>query len=217
MTAAETFVAELDAKNQTSIERLVGALATSVAKEGFEVADVLRLTLKAAIEGAEVAALWVTDCDDLGAKLVLAEQCGDGAKHYRLIAGRLAALGFDLSTYDPRDGGYSKLFAFLRSLQTDEERSSAGHLTLKAMAMARFTALANFCEEKGDVETANLYRGQIMTDELRYYDEGKRALALSATNEESQARARRAAYRALELVGEAQDPLQLRRAMLKRR
>ncbi|HXI55839.1 MAG TPA: ferritin-like domain-containing protein [Polyangia bacterium] len=217
MTAAETFVAELDAKNQTSIERLVGALAASVAKEGFEVADVLRLTLKAAIEGAEVAALWVTDCDDLGAKLVLAEQCGDGAKHYRLIAGRLAALGFDLSTYDPRDGGYSKLFAFLRSLQTDEERSSAGHLTLKAMAMARFTALANFCEEKGDVDTANLYRGQIMTDELRYYDEGKRALALSATNEESQARARRAAYRALELVGEAQDPLQLRRAMLKRR
>jgi len=217
MTAAETFVAELDAKNQTSIERLVGALAASVAKEGFEVADVLRLTLKAAIEGAEVAALWVTDCDDLGAKLVLAEQCGDGAKHYRLIAGRLAALGIDLTTYDPRDGGYSKLFAFLRSLQTDEERSSAGHLTLKAMAMARFTALADFCEDKGDAETANLYRGQIMTDELRYYDEGKRALALSATNEESQARARRAAYRALELVGESQDPLQLRRAMLKRR
>ncbi len=217
MTAAETFVSELDAKNQTSIERLVGALAASVAKEGFEVADVLRLTLKAAIEGAEVAALWVTDCDDLGAKLVLAEQCGDGAKHYRLIAGRLGALGVDLSAYDPRDGGYSKLFAFLRSLQTDEERSSAGHLTLKAMAMARFTALAAFCEEKGDAETANLYRGQIMTDELRYYDEGKRSLALTATNEESQARARRAAYRALELVGEAQDPLQLRRAMLKRR
>ena len=48
-------------------------------------------------------------------------------------------------------------------------------------------------------------------------EEGRRALGLSATNEESQARARRAAYRALELVGEAQDPLQLRRSMPKRR
>lgn len=217
MTAAETFVTEMDTKNQTSIDRLVTTLSAAIAKEGFEVADVLRLTLKAAVEGAEVAALWVTDCDDLSAKLVLAEQCGEGAKHYRLIAARLGAIGVDLSSYDPRDGGYSKLFAFLRSLQTPEERSSAGHLTLKAMAIARFKALAAYCEDKGDGETARLFREVLTPDEARYYDEGRRALSLSATNEESQARARRAAYRALELVGEAQDPLQLRRSMPKRR
>jgi hypothetical protein len=207
----------MDTKNQTSIERLVGALSAVIAKEGFEVADVLRLLLKAAVEGAEVAALWVTDCDDLAAKLVLAEQCGEGAKHCRLIAARLGAIGVDLSSYDPRDGGYSKLFAFLRSLQTPEERSSAGHLTLKAMAIARLKALAAYCEEKGDGETARIFREVLTPDETRYYEEGRRALALSATNEESQARARRAAYRALELVGESQDPLQLRRSMLKRR
>jgi hypothetical protein len=217
MTAAETFVTEMDAKNRTSIDRLVGALTTAITKEGFEIADVLRLTLKAAVEGAEVAALWVTDCDDLGAKVVLAEQCGDGAKHYRQIAARLGAIGVDLSSYDPRDGGYSKLFAFLRSLQTPEERSSAGHLTLKAASIARFKALATYCEDKGDGETGRLFRDQLIPDEARYYEEGRRALALSATNEESQARARRAAYRALELVGEAQDPLQLRRSMPKRR
>ena len=217
MTAAQTFVVEMDTKNQASIERLVAALGAGIVKEGFEVADVLRLTLKAAVEGAEVAALWVTDCDDLAAKLILAEQCGDGAKHYRLIAARLSAIGVDLSTYDPRDGGYSKLFAFLRSLQTPEERSSAGHLTLKAMSIARFKALAAYCVEKGDAETARLFQEILTPDELRYYEEGRRALALSATNEESQARARRAAYRALELVGEAQDPLQLRRSMAKRR
>lgn len=217
MSAAETFVAEMDAKNHTSIDRLIGILTAGIAKEGFDVSDVLRLTLKAAIEGAEVAALWVADCDDLAAKLVLAEQCGDGAKHYRQIAARLSAIGVDLSTYNPRDGGYTKLFAFLRSLQTAEERSSAGHLTLKAMSIARFNALAAFCEEKGDADTAHLFRDQLVRDEARYYEEGKRALALSALNEESQARARRAAYRALELVGESQDPLQLRRAMLKRR
>ncbi|HVR62682.1 MAG TPA: ferritin-like domain-containing protein [Polyangia bacterium] len=217
MTAAETFVTEMDAKNQTSIERLVGALSAAISKEGFEVPDVLRLLLKAAVEGAEVAALWVTDCDDLSAKLLLAEQCGEGAKHYHLIAARLAAIGVDLTSYNPRDGGYSKLFAFLRSLQTPEERSSAGHLTLKAMAIARLKALAAYCQDKGDGETARLFRDVLTPDESRYYDEGRRTLAILATNEESQARARRAAYRALELVGESQDPLQLRRAMLKRR
>ena len=52
--------------------------------------------------------------------------------------------------YDPRDGGYSKLFAFLRSLQTPEERASAGYVTGKALSMARLNALGTFCEDKGD-------------------------------------------------------------------
>jgi hypothetical protein len=217
MTAADTFVAELEVKNQISIDRLITGLIAGITKEGFEVPDILRLVLKGAIEGAEVAALWVTDCDDLAAKVLLAEQCGLGAKHYRLISERMVALGVDMSTYDPRDGGYSKLFAFLRSLQTPEERASAGHLTLKAMSLARLATLASYCEEKGDSETARLFRGELTDDDTRYRDEGRRALAQWALNEESQARGRRAAYRALELVGEAQDHLQLRRAMLKRR
>jgi len=216
MVTAETFVAELDAKNRTSIERLIGTLSSGIAKEGFEVPDVMRLMLKSSIEAAEVAALWLADCDDLEMKLLLAEQCGDGAKHYRLIAARLAALGA-AGNYDPRDGGYSKVFAFLRSLQTPEERSSAGHLTLKALSLARLTALASFCDEKGDAESAQLLRDGLSVEERRYYEQGRRALAISAAAEESQARARRAAYRTLELAAEMHEPMQLRKILLKRR
>jgi hypothetical protein len=216
MVSAETFVTELDAKNQTSIERLMSSLMTGIAKESFEVPDALRLVLKASIEGAEVAALWMADCDDLEMKLLLAEQCGDGAKHYRRISARLEALGAE-SGYDPRHGGYSKVFAFLRSLQTPEERSSAGHMTLKALSLARLSALASWCEEKGDSESGRFFREELATEDRRYYEEGKRVLAISASAEESQARARRAAYRTLELAGDMHEPMQLRKILLKRR
>src|SRR5580692_8656785 len=203
MVAADNFVSELDAKNQLSIQRVVAALSEGLSKEGVEVPDALRMALKGAIELAEVAALWVTDCDDLEMKLSLAEQCGDGARECRRLSARLAALG--VLGYDPREGGYSKLFAFLRSLQTPEERASAGYVAGKAWSMARLTALGGFCRDKGDAESAAL-----LAEERRYYDEGKRLLVAVATTEESQARARRSAYRTLELAGETVEPLQLR-------
>jgi hypothetical protein len=217
MVAADNFVMELDAKNQVSIQRVVGALMTGVAqsKEVFEVPDVLRLCIKVAMEAAEVAALWVSDCEDLDMKLSLAEQCGDGARQVRSLNTRLTTLGG--AGYDPREGGYSKLFAFLRSLQTPEERSSAGYLSSKALSMARLAALATFCEEKADTDTARLLDDEILTQERRYYDEGRRGLPAYAVSEESQARARRAAYRTLELASEMVDPLQLRKLMQKRR
>jgi hypothetical protein len=217
MVTADNFVTELDAKNHTSIERLIASLVSGVGKESFEIPDVMRLILKAGIEAAEVAALWMADCDDLEMKLLLAEQCGDGAKHYRQISSRLAALGADVAGYDPRNGGYSKVFAFLRSLQTPEERSSAGHVTAKALSMARLESMAAFCDGKGDGETARLLRDQLSADERRYYEEGKRILSISASTEESQARARRAAYRTLELSADMHEPIQLRKILLKRR
>jgi hypothetical protein len=217
MVTAETFVSELDAKNRTSIERLIASLTSGIAKEGFEVPDALRLVLKASIEGAEVAALWLADCDDLEMKLLLAEQCGDGARHYRALSARLSALGADVAGYDPRHGGYSKVFAFLRSLQTPEERSAAGHLTLKALGLQRLQALAALCEEKNDPDSARLFRDDLAREERRYYEEGRRALCFSAATEESQARARRAAYRTLELAADMNEPMQLRKILLKRR
>jgi len=215
MVAAESFVTELDAKNQPSIGRVVAALNEGLAKDGVEVADALRMALKAAIESAEVAALWIPDCDDLEMKLSLAEQCGDGARQCRLLTARLSDLG--MPGYNPRDGGYSKLFAFLRSLQTAEERAAAGHVTGKALSMARLRALAAFCAEKGDSETGRLLGEEITATEQRYYDEGRRMLLAVAVNEESQARARRSSYRTLELAAEMAEPLQLRKAMAKRR
>jgi hypothetical protein len=215
MVAAENFVSELDAKNQLSIQRVVAALGEGLSKEGVEVADTLRMALKGAIELAEVAALWVTDCDDLEMKLSLAEQCGDGARQCRRLSARLAALG--VVGYDPRDGGYSKLFAFLRSLQTPEERASAGYVAGKALSMARLTALGAFCQGKGDAESAHMMSQEILEEERQYYEQGKRMLIAVTTTEESQARARRSAYRTLELAGETVEPLQLRKSLGKRR
>jgi hypothetical protein len=220
MAAAETFVAELDARNHDpklthAIPRVVESLSAGLAKEGFEVTDVLRLVIKTTIEAAEVAALWVADCDDLEMKLSLAEQCGDGARQCREVAARLDALA--QPAFDPRTGGYSKLFAFLRSLQTPEERSAAGYVTAKALSMARLGALAALCREKGDIQTASLLADAMLGQERRYYEEGKRLLTAVATNEESQARGRRAAYRTLELATEMVEPLQLRKLLPKRR
>jgi hypothetical protein len=217
MVTADNFVTELDVKNHVSIERLIASLVSGVAKEAFEVPDVLRLIMKAAIEAAEVAALWMSDCDDLEMKLLLAEQCGEGANQYRQISARLAALGADVAGYDPRHGGYSKVFAFLRSLQTPEERSSAGHLTAKAFSMARLETMAALCESKGDAESAQLLRGALSAGERRYYEEGKRILSIAAATEESQARARRSAYRTLELSADMHEPIQLRKILLKKR
>jgi bacterioferritin-associated ferredoxin len=215
MVAAENFVRELDAKNQLSIQRVIAALGEGLSKEGVEVADTLRMALKGAIELAEVAALWITDCDDLEMKLSLAEQCGDGARQCRRVLARLAALG--VVGYDPREGGYSKLFAFLRSLQTPEERASAGYVAGKALSIARLAALGAFCESKGDTESAQLLRVEILDEERRYYEEGMRMLVAVTATEESQARARRSAYRTLELAGETVEPLQLRKSLGKRR
>jgi hypothetical protein len=215
MVAAENFVAELDTKNQTSIQRVVDALAAALGKDGVEVPDALRFALKATIESAEVAALWIPDCADLEMKLSLAEQCGDSARQCRKLSERLGVLG--VAGYDPRDGGYSKLFAFLRSLQTTEERSSAGYVTGRALSMARLGTLAAFCERMGDGDSARLLGVDILAQERRYYEQGKQMLVAAVATEESQARARRAAYRTLELAGETVEPLQLRKALGKRR
>jgi bacterioferritin-associated ferredoxin len=215
MVATETFVSELDAKNQPSIQRVVDALTAALGKDGVDVTDALRYAVKATIELAEVAALWISDCDDLDMKLSLAEQCGDSARQCRRVLARLEALG--VAGYDPRAGGYSKLFAFLRSLQTAEERSSAGYVTGKALSMARLGALAALSEQKGDDESTQLLGVDMLSEERRYYELGKRMLIAVATTEESQARARRAAYRTLELAGETAEPLQLRKALGKRR
>jgi hypothetical protein len=118
--------------------------------------------------------------------------------------------------FDPGEGGYSKWFAFGRWLQSPEERSSAGYVTGKALIMARLGALAAFCESLGDEASARLLT-EIADEERRYYEQGKGMLAAAAATEESQARGRRAAYRTLELATETAEPLQLRKALGRRR
>jgi uncharacterized ferritin-like protein (DUF455 family) len=151
------------------------------------------------------------DCESLETKMQLGEQCGDGARHYRAICERLGALGVDLGGFDARSGGYSKMFAFLRSLGTTEERASAGSVTLRAINAHRLQALADVCEGLADAETARLLRDVIVADELRHVGTWRRVLVGAATNEESQARARRAAFRTIETLGEILAPAAARK------
>jgi hypothetical protein len=118
MAGAETFVHEMELKNQTSFERLLAGYAVALDKEDLSPADLLRLEMKTTVEAIEVSALWITETDSLDIKVALASVCGDGSRTIGLLRERLTALGVDLLGFDVRFGGYSKLFAFFRSLQT---------------------------------------------------------------------------------------------------
>lgn len=211
MAGAETFVHEMEEKNRASFQRLLAAYAQIVEKEAFSPADLLRLEMKHIIEAIEVSAMWLAESEFLDVKLALAARCGDGARHCAVLADRLAALGIDKAAFDARFGGYSKLFAFFRSLQTVEEQAAAGAVTLKAYAIDRLGLNATHSEGKGDPETAALFRETIIRDEQNHRDIGRRMLVETATTEESQARARRSAFRTIELLGELQDASYLRK------
>jgi hypothetical protein len=211
MAGAETFVQEMETKNTASFERLLAAYAVTLDKEDFSPADLLRLEMKITVEAIEVAALWIAETDSLEIKVALASVCGDGARNFGLLRDRLTALEVDLLGFDVRFGGYSKLFAFFRSLNTTEERASAGPVTLRAFNMRRLALAAQHCESKGDAASATLLRETLTRDESHHRDVGRRTLVDSAINEESQARARRAAFRTIELLGEVHEPALLRK------
>jgi hypothetical protein len=215
MPDAELFISDFHAKNQASLSRHLIAFKAALGKETLEIVDFLRLAMKDAIEAAEVAALWFADCDNLDMKIGFAEQCGSAAAHYRLISERIAGLGAE--PFDPRSGGYSRFFGFLRSLQTPEERAAAGLVTLRTFNIGRMSVFADLCDERGDADTAKIFRERIAGDEQRVFDTGWRILIANGPTEESQARGRRAAFRIVELAAEAADPLQLRKALPKRK
>ena len=217
MITADVFAAETDFKNQESFRGLVASsYLPALAGDGTTVADMLRFEAKLAIESIEAAAIWIADAESLEMKIILGAQCGIHARQYERLAERLSALGLAPGSYDPRQGGYSKLFALLRSLQTSEERVAAGLLTLGGAGVARLHALLAVCGERGDGATAQLLQGSLIPDEQRRADEGRDRLALLATSEESQARARRAVFKTIELLGELYAPGAIRR-MLGRR
>jgi hypothetical protein len=211
MVAAEAFVRELEEKNQNQLRNLLAAYGETIQKENLSPADLLRLEQKAVIEAIEVSALWLADSDDLETKVNLATRIGDGARHFRLMQERLNELGLPPTGHDPRFGGYSKLFAFFRSLQTAEERTSASALTLKEVSARRLGLIADRCDAQGDTETARLFRDVILADEDRHIHAGRQTLIAAATAEESQARARRAAFRTLELLQDVFEPSVLRK------
>ncbi len=202
---SEAFVKELDAQNQELLRRLTPEATLKPEVEGdLNVVNLLKVALKNEIEASESAARWMGTTDELDVKLALARQVGDEAKHYRLVAERLAELGFDARSFNPLVKGYGPLFQYLDTLTTTVERVAAGQFTREAIAIVKNRQFIEFCESVGDEETARLYRETIEPDERHHHELGRRLLLRYATTPEAQEAARRASQRTLDLAEELQ-------------
>ena len=163
---AEEFVARLDAENQRLLWLLAPDETLRPEVEGnLNVLNLLKVALKNEIEATEIAARWLVTTDDVAVKLAFARQVGDEAKHYRMIADRLRALGFDPAGFDPLAKGYGPLFTYLTTLESTVERVAAGQFTREAIAVVKNRQFIEFCEHAGDRETATMYRDVIEPDE----------------------------------------------------
>jgi 1,2-phenylacetyl-CoA epoxidase catalytic subunit len=202
---SESFVRDLDARNQELLRRLAPEATLKPEVEGdLSVVNLLKVALKNEIEATETAARWMGTTPEIDVKLALARQVGDEAKHYRLIADRLAELGFDARSFDPLAKGYGPLFQYLDTLATTVERVAAGQFTREAIALVKNRQFIEFCEAIGDEATARLYRETIEPDERHHHELGRRLLLRYATTPGAQAAAQRAATRTLELAEELQ-------------
>ncbi|HVO30751.1 MAG TPA: ferritin-like domain-containing protein [bacterium] len=203
---ARGFLDELDAENKRALDRIVkGAKATDGNDAQLSVPRLLKLALKNELEAAEIAAVWLVDTGELDVKLAFMRQCGDEARHFRLITERLAALAIDTTALDPRSGGPTELYKFLASLKTTVERVAAGQFTREALALVRNDVFVEFCEASGDETTASLYRDIIQPDEKHHHELGRRLLTRYAVDAKSRAKAKAAAARTLELAEEMQE------------
>lgn len=209
MMTAEAFVAALDAECRALLDDL-GAKSAAGDAPALSVPALLKLALRNELEASELAALWLCDTPELDAKLALARQCGDEAKHYRWIEERLAQMGEDTSRFDPSAAGRTPLFEHLRGLGSTVERAAAGQFVREAIAVVRNDVFADFCDAAGDRETAALYRERIQPDERHHHELGRRLLLKYATTEEAQERARAAARTTLRIADEIQEMARLK-------
>ena len=202
---AEEFVTRLDADNQRLLSRLAPDDTLRPEIEGdLNVLNLLKVALKNEIEATEIAARWLVTTDDIPVKLAFARQVGDEAKHYRMIAERLRALGFDGAGFNPLAKGYGPLFSYLMTLTTTVERVAAGQFTREAVAVVKNRQFIEFCEHAGDRETASMYRDVIEPDERYHHELGRSLLLRLASTPEAQAAATAAARKTLDLAEELQ-------------
>jgi hypothetical protein len=210
MTAADAFLAELDAQNCAALERISLAAAREPGDD-ITVAALLRLALKNELEATECAAGWIGTTSEIDVKLALARQAGDEAKHYRLIERRLTELGSDVGAFEP--GPPSPMLMYLASLDTTVERVAAGQFTREALAVVRNEEFVRFCVDHGDEATAALYRDVIQPDERHHHGLGRALLGKLAVTQGAQDAARRAAHRTLELAEELQEIARMKRGI----
>ena len=199
----EEFVREMDAtlwKLLAVRDAERARLAETAGKAAMT--DLLKAALRAEMDAAEIAALWVPTTTEVDVKLAFARQAGDEAKHYMLIADRLRELGVDLNGHDPQASGPNPLFLFLEGLSTSVERVAAAQLTREAIGYKSNELFIAYCEEVGDTRTAAMYRDEIQPDEWLHHEWGKRLLATLALNDSQQRSARLAILTTLERTDE---------------
>jgi uncharacterized ferritin-like protein (DUF455 family) len=183
------FIAELEAFKAARLAPIVGAGRTSLTEStGGDTKQLLQVALANEINVSELAALWMPTTPELDVKLAFARQAGDEAGHFQLVADRLAALGFDVASYQPP--AESPMFAYLRGLATTVERIAAGLFTLESIAYAVNENFMAFCDRQGDAETVRIYREYIQPDERAHQELGQRLLAKYATTPQLQQLAR---------------------------
>lgn len=200
---AKTFVASLLDEMQDLFGKLGDAETLEAESDGqVEVIPLLRLALMSELEASEIAAYWLPSTPEVEAKTLLAEQCSDEMRHYNLIAKRLAALGDDLSDFDPIKEGYSPLYHYLRTLSTTLERIAAGPFACEAVAEVRNAQFITFCRSVGDTKTARLYEEIIHPEEIHHHQLGRRFLERHASTPEVQARVATAVRSSLAIADE---------------
>jgi hypothetical protein len=201
----ERFVEELDSENRKALDRIKAVADAGRDEEALSVPRLLKLALKNELEATEIAAWWLVDTPELDVKMALARQCGDEARHFRLINERLNALAIDTTGIDPRSGGYTPLFEYLKGLRGTVERVAAGQFTREALALVRNQAFIEFCEASGDSITAALYRDVIQPDEKHHHDLGRKLLSRYAVTVDGREAARAACKKVLSMAEELQE------------
>jgi bacterioferritin (cytochrome b1) len=209
----EAFLRELDHSVDERLRRIAEAAMAALPGPAIGIPELLTTALKKELEATEEAALWLSTEEDLDVKLALARQCGDEARHYRLIEVRLRELGVDTARIQPLADGYSPMYHFLKGLKTTVERVAAGQFTREALAKAHNQVFIDYCEAQGDQATAQLYRDIIQPDEGFHHELGRRLLSRLAASPEDQERARRASARTLEIAEELQEIMRLKRGI----
>lgn len=200
----KTFVKELEAVNQSVLKEFAGidsggSDATAGTAEGaHNLPRLLQIALANEISVSELAAAWMPTTPETDVKITFAQQVGDEADHFRLVEGRLHALGVSTAAFLPP--ALNPLFTYLRSLETTVERIAAGPFTLESVAFQVNEQFMRFCEQAGETETVWLYQKRIQPDELHHHELGKKLLEKYALTPEDQQRARHAAARTLEMA-----------------
>jgi uncharacterized ferritin-like protein (DUF455 family) len=194
-----TFVRELEAFKNERLAPIIGAGRTSL-EDGAsgDRKRMLQIALANEISVSELAARWMPSTSEIDVKLALARQAGDEASHFRLVADRLSALGFDVAGFQVP--GESPLFTYLAGLSSTVERIAAGLFTLESIAYGVNENFIAFCARAGDAETVRIYREYIQPDEQAHQQLGQRLLEKYATTADLQEAARRTVDRVLEVA-----------------